>query len=171
VRRLWEHWGVHREIDPAELAAVTGGIPLFVTEYAALFRSPGSADRPDPRTALPGHPPERVRAVVTEHIDTLRPQAKAVLRDASVQGPRFWSEAVAAVGRREVAESERWLAHLERRHFLVRADHSSIPGSDEYVFRSAWVREVTRLSVLQPARREGRRRADAWLARRTPEIR
>lgn len=171
VRRLWEHWGVRREIDPAELAAVTGGIPLFVTEYAALFRSPGSADRPEPRTALPGHPPERVRAVVTEHIDTLRPQAKAVLREASVQGPRFWSEAVAAVGRREVAESERWLAHLERRHFLVRADHSSIPGSDEYVFRSAWVREVTRLSVLQPARREGRRRADAWLARRTPEIR
>ncbi|WP_329523480.1 AAA family ATPase [Streptomyces jietaisiensis] len=171
VSRLWEQWGVRHTLDRSDLTSVTGGIPLFVVEYAALFGRPSPAERAEVCGAWPEHLPERVRAVVTEHIDALRPQAKAVLRDASVQGPRFWSEAVAAVGGREVAECERWLAHLERRHFLVRADRSSIPGSDEYVFRSAWVREVTRLSVLQPARREGRRRADAWLAERAAGIR
>ncbi|MEV6485709.1 BTAD domain-containing putative transcriptional regulator [Streptomyces sp. NPDC051576] len=168
VTRLWERWGVMRRNAATDPAAVTGGNPLFVTEYAALFRPTESGVHASPPDPLTGQLPERVRAVVTEHIDALHPQAKAVLRDASVQGTRLWPAAVAAVGRREVAESERWLAHLERRHFLVRAARSSVPGSAEYVFRSAWVREVARLSVLQPARQEGRRRADAWLAERTP---
>ena len=171
VTRLWERWGVMRGIAATDPAAVTGGNPLFVTEYAALFRPTESGVHAGSTGTATAQLPERVRAVVTEHIDALHPQAKAVLRDASVQGTRLWPAAVAAVGRREVAESERWLAHLERRHFLVRAARSSVPGSAEYVFRSAWVREVTRFSVLQPARQEGRRRADAWLAARTPQLR
>lgn len=168
---LWGRWGVTPGIDVDHLTAMTGGNPLFVTEYAAMFRpaKPGTGQRTHQTES--GRPPERVQAVITEHIDTLHPQAKAVLRDASVQGARLWPEAVAAVGQREVADSRRWLDHLEQRHFLVRADRSSVPGSAEYAFRSAWVREVAQLSVLQSARLEGRRRADAWLAVRLPEHR
>ncbi|MER6531974.1 BTAD domain-containing putative transcriptional regulator [Streptomyces sp. NPDC001508] len=166
-----EEHGTRPGITPGDLARLTGGNPLFITEYASSLAAPangrGRADgRPDA-----GHPavPERVRAVVAEQIDALPGGAKAVLQDASVIGTTLWSGAVAAVGRRHPADTERWLTYLERRHILVRADRSAVPGSVEYAFRSEWVRQVVLQSLLQPAKEQVRHRAGAWRAALVPD--
>ncbi|MGW4733084.1 BTAD domain-containing putative transcriptional regulator [Streptomyces shenzhenensis] len=171
LQALCEERGTLPGITPAALAELTGGNPLFITEYAAARAAPANGRTGAEARRDAGHPPvpERVRAVVAEHIDALPGGAKAVLQDASVIGTTVWSGAVAAVGRRDPLDTERRLAYLERRHLLVRADRSAVPGSVEYAFRSEWVRQVVLQSLLQPAKEQVRHRAGAWRAALVPE--
>jgi class 3 adenylate cyclase/tetratricopeptide (TPR) repeat protein len=86
------------------LAAVgerSGGNPLFVRELVAATRAAGSAD------ALP----ETVETLITARIDTLAPEDRFLLRNASVLGARFELDLLAEVVADELAdidELDRW---------------------------------------------------------------
>jgi tetratricopeptide (TPR) repeat protein len=86
------------------LAAVgerSGGNPLFVRELVAAARAAGSVD------ALP----ETVETLITARIDTLAPEDRFLLRNASVLGARFELDLLAEVVADELAgidELDRW---------------------------------------------------------------
>ena len=45
--------------------------------------------------------PEPVQALISARLDTLSPQLKSLMQDASVLGKVFWTGALAAMGERE----------------------------------------------------------------------
>jgi class 3 adenylate cyclase/tetratricopeptide (TPR) repeat protein len=79
----------------------SGGNPLFVRELIAAARAAGSVD------ALP----ETVETLITTRIDTLAPEDRFLLRNASVLGARFELDLLAEVVAEELAgvnELDRW---------------------------------------------------------------
>ena len=73
-----------------------GGNPLYAEEVVRLLRDRGLLDD---RAALADVPlPETVQALIASRLDTLSPERKGLLQDASVLGKVFWSGAVAAIG-------------------------------------------------------------------------
>ncbi len=79
----------------------SGGNPLFVRELVAAARDAGSADTL----------PETVETLITSRIDTLSPEDRFLLRNASVLGARFELDVLAEVVGDElddVADLGRW---------------------------------------------------------------
>jgi class 3 adenylate cyclase/tetratricopeptide (TPR) repeat protein len=79
----------------------SGGNPLFVRELVAAARAAGSVD------ALP----ETVETLITTRIDTLAPEDRFLLRNASVLGARFELDLLSEVVAEELAgvnELDRW---------------------------------------------------------------
>lgn len=123
-----------------------GGNPLFAVEYARAGE-----------TGLPPH----VRRVVAARLDTLAPEAKAALVGASVLGPAFAADAVAAVCGIAEPAAAKLLDHLERREFLRRS-RRALPGRADYAFRHPVTREVAWSTISRAARAEREQRAAAW---------
>ncbi len=67
-----------------------GGNPLYAEQFARMLAEHDAIDD----LAVP----ETVQALVAARLDTLRPELKALLHDASVLGRVFWTGSVAAVG-------------------------------------------------------------------------
>ncbi len=112
------------------------------------------------RDATPGS----VLAVVSARIDRLEPNARRVLRAASVFGGQFWEGAVASLlGGSRHAETKAWLDHLSEREVIVKRGRGNFPGEDEYVFRHALVREAAYAMLVGEDRVLGHRLAGAWL--------
>ncbi|HEX3343991.1 MAG TPA: AAA family ATPase, partial [Polyangiaceae bacterium] len=110
-----------------------------------------------------GELPPTVLAMVEARLGALEPEARRVLRAASLFGATFWKAGVAAllgdgVGEHHVTAQ---LDELTRRELITPRE----PGrfADEYVFRHAIVREAA-YGMLTPAdRTAGHERAGGWL--------
>jgi predicted ATPase/class 3 adenylate cyclase len=132
------------DLAPEQLTAIidrAGGNPLFVQELVAAMRS---SDKD--MDALP----ESVEGVVTSRIDSLTPPDRALLRWASVLGPRFSGELVAQVleGDPDAAlDSESW----DRLSEFVERD-PYIAG--EFRFRHALIRDAAYEGLSFRRRRE-----------------
>ncbi|MGV2496575.1 helix-turn-helix transcriptional regulator [Pelagerythrobacter aerophilus] len=115
--------------EPAELRAITGGNPFFVTELLAAHQADGGEDVPD-----------SVRDSVNARLNRLRPMECAFLETVSVMpgafdaqllealfGPEGEALAMAGVGRKLLVEGTR--GALRFRHELVRlATLSRLPA-------------------------------------------
>ncbi|HEX8792914.1 MAG TPA: protein kinase [Polyangiaceae bacterium] len=113
-----------------------------------------------------GAMPETVLAMVEARLERLDPQARLVLRAASVFGTVFWRGAVAAlVGRDLKASLDDWLAILVDRELLVRRSGSRFAGEEEYQFRHALVRDAAYSMLTDADRSLGHRLAAQWLER------
>ncbi|WP_437492806.1 protein kinase [Sorangium sp. So ce1014] len=109
-------------------------------------------------------PPETVLAMVQAGLDALDPEARRVLRAASVFGEAFSEAGVAAlVGRAEVA---RELDELVGREAIVRLGVRSADGDAAYRFRHALLREAAYGMLTEGDRRLGHALAGGFLAER-----
>jgi serine/threonine protein kinase/tetratricopeptide (TPR) repeat protein len=109
--------------------------------------------------------PDTVLAMMQSRLEALEPEARGLMRAASVIGEAFWPGGVAALRGNplEVAKINDWLTALTDREFLRRRSDSKLPSELEYTFRHALVREAAYASFKEEERVLGHRLAAEWL--------
>ena len=125
------------------------------------------------RSVAEGHGdrlPETVVAMAQARIEGLEPEARHVLRAASVFGQVFWRGGVAALLQGSATQVHDWLDELVRRELVTARRDSRFSGEQEYVFRHALVREAAYAMLPERDRTVGHKLAGEWLAARvSPE--
>ena len=148
-----------RTLLPAEtqtaLLERAGGNPLYAEQFARMLVERGDVEN----LAVP----ETVQALVTARLDTLSPELKALLQDASVVGRVFWAGAVASMASRRPEDIRRDLNELARREFVRPVRVSSIDGEDEFSFWHALVRDVAYQQIPRSPRAEKHLAAASWV--------
>jgi tetratricopeptide (TPR) repeat protein len=111
--------------------------------------------------------PETVLAMVQERLQRLDPEARRVLRAASVFGQVFWQGGMKALlgGERSTDTLESRLNELCERELVVRRGDAKFPGEHEYAFRHALVRDAAYTTLTENDRQLGHRLAGDWLER------
>jgi ATP/maltotriose-dependent transcriptional regulator MalT len=105
--------------------------------------------------------PETVLAMVQTRLERLDPEARRVLRAASVFGGSFWRGGVEAL--LSSANAAAWLAELADQEVIALKEQGRFPREPEYRFRHALVREAAYGMLSDEDRALGHRLAGAWL--------
>jgi class 3 adenylate cyclase/tetratricopeptide (TPR) repeat protein len=147
------------------LVASAGGNPLYAEEYVRMLLDRGLLRRVGTswelaRTDLPL--PESLHAIVAARLDSLRPEEKTLLHDASVVGKSFWLGALSAVGGRARWSAEDLLYDLERKQLVRRERDSIVRSEPEFSFFHVIVRDVAYGQIPRSLRAEKHRRAAEW---------
>jgi len=150
---------LERSVLPAETQAAllerAGGNPLYTEQFVRMH-----VDREDfGDVSLP----ETVQALIAARLDTLGPESKALLHDASVLGKVFWTGALAAMGERSREEVLAGLRDLVRREFVRPARVSSMRDEEEFSFWHVLVRDVAYQQIPRAARATKHVRAADWI--------
>jgi len=122
-----------------------GGNPLYAEQYVRMLAERGSAEEL----------PESVQGIIAARLDSLPPEEKALLQDASVAGKVFWLGALGA--------TERQLHALQQKEFVQRARRSSVEGETEYAFKHLLVRDVAYGQIPRSDRAEKHVRTAEWI--------
>ena len=150
---------LERAVLPVEtqeqLLDQAGGNPLYAEEFVRLLSDRGISGEAEV--------PESVQALIAARLDTLPPERKALLQDASVLGKVFWAGALAAMGERDLATVEQALHELARKELVRPARTSSMGGEREYAFWHVLVRDVCYGQIPRAARAARHQAAAAWL--------
>lgn len=143
------------------LVAGAEGNPFYVEELVRMLIEEGVIDRSsEPWKVDAGRlaglkvPPTLV-GVLQARLDGLAPAERELAQRAAVVGRVFWDAAVDA--------SPEALAALETREMVRRRRTSAFPGTAEYIFKHALLRDVAYEGVLLKNRKEHHRRAAEWL--------
>ena len=156
---------LERAVLPAEtqqqLLEQAGGNPLYAEEFVRLLSDRGIGEEAEV--------PESVQALIAARLDTLSPERKALLQDASVLGKVFWAGAIAAMGGRDPAEVEQVLHELARKELVRPARTSSMEDEHEYAFWHVLVRDVCYGQIPRLARAGRHEAAAAWLEEQAGE--
>ena len=160
---------LERAVLPAEtqqaLLERAGGNPLYAEEFVRLL-----ADRDLLSGTLEDvQLPDSVQALIAARLDTLSPERKSLLQDASVMGKLFWAGAVAEMGERDPHEVELALHELARKELVRPGRTSSMAGEAEYGFWHLLVRDVCYSQIPRAARAARHRAAASWLERQAGE--
>ena len=109
--------------------------------------------------------PDSVIGMVQARLDAEGPEARRVLRAASVFGERFSQGGVAALlgGEGELGHAGEWLELLSSRELVARAASAARRGDVEYTFTHALVREAAYAMLTADDRVLGHRLAGGWL--------
>ncbi len=108
--------------------------------------------------------PETVVAMVQSRLAALEPDARWVLRAASIFGEVFWKGAtVALLGEMRANRALDWLSLLVQQEVLVRRQESRFPGEEEFAFRHALLREGAYALLTEEDHALGHRLAGEWL--------
>jgi predicted ATPase len=109
--------------------------------------------------------PETVLALVQSRLEQLEPEARRVVRAASVFGEVFWRGAVAALlgGASEARDVDAWLRTVVEREVFSAGRESSFPGEREYRFQHGLLRDAAYAMLTESDRKTGHRLAGAWL--------
>jgi class 3 adenylate cyclase/tetratricopeptide (TPR) repeat protein len=145
------------------------GNPFFMEETVKMLVDKGALE-----TAVEGwsvHPekllatpvPQSLTGVLQARLDGLPPQEKLALQQASVIGPVFWDQALAAL---DAAAPEALPTLVQRELILLRVD-AALDRVREYVFKHQILHQVTYDTLLKRSRREWHAKAAAWLAQLT----
>jgi hypothetical protein len=155
---------LERAVLPAEtqqaLLERAGGNPLYAEEFVRLLTDRGG---------LEGEVvvPESVQALIAARLDTLSPERKGLLQDASVLGKVFWAGALAVMGERELGGVEQALHELARKELVRPSRTSSMEAEAEYGFWHALVRDVCYGQIPRASRAERHQQAAAWIEEKT----
>ncbi|MCC6523861.1 MAG: AAA family ATPase [Polyangiaceae bacterium] len=147
-------------VDAAGVAAIverSGGNAFFLEELVRVAAE-----------GRVGALPETVLAMVQARLEALDPEARRVLRAASVYGAAFWHGGVGALLGRAAerpAALERALELLCERELVYHRADCRFPREHEYAFRSLTVREAAYALLTPEDQRLGHRLAGAWLER------
>jgi class 3 adenylate cyclase/tetratricopeptide (TPR) repeat protein len=151
---------LERSVLPAETQAAllerAGGNPLYTEQFVRMH-----VDREDSADVLP----ETVQALIAARLDTLGPELKALLHDASILGKVFWTGALAAMGDRTRADVLAGVRDLVRREFVRPARASSMRDQEEFSFWHVLVRDVAYQQIPRAARADKHVRAAEWIER------
>ena len=110
--------------------------------------------------------PDSVLSVVEARLEALEPDARRVLRAASVFGQFFWPSGVAAILGDADEQAQAWIATLSQREIVAPRAQSRFDDEPELTFRHVLVRD-TAYSMLTPDDRAlAHRAAAAWLEAR-----
>jgi serine/threonine protein kinase/tetratricopeptide (TPR) repeat protein len=107
--------------------------------------------------------PETVLAMVQARLEALSPEARRVLRGASVYGQAFWGSGLGALLADKNADLVFLLSDLVDRELIERRGEGRFPGEQEYVFRHALVREAAYAMLTADDRALGHTLAGEWL--------
>ncbi len=118
--------------------------------------------------AAPGAPlglPETVLSMVQARLGALEPEARRLLRAASVFGQTFWRGGVVALlaGQDGEAHVTAWLDELCLRESVTRREETRFHGEQEYVFRHAFIAEAAYSMLTDKDRSIGHKLAAEWL--------
>ena len=160
---------LERVVLPAEtqqaLLERAGGNPLYAEEFVRLLADRGLLSGTLQDVQLP----DSVQALIAARLDTLSPERKSLLQDASVMGKLFWAGAVAEMGSRDPREVELALHELARKELVRPGRTSSMAGEAEYGFWHLLVRDVCYGQIPRVARAARHRAAASWLERQAGE--
>lgn len=158
---------------PAEVQAALldrcGGNPLYAEEFVRMLLDRGILERRGRTLVLASDGdvpvPETVRALVAARLDTLPPDRKSLLQDASVVGKVFWSGAVASMSGLDARDVVEALHALVRKELIRPARTSSVRGQSEYSFWHLLIRDVAYAQIPRAARARKHRAAAEWIER------
>ena len=157
---------LERAVLPAEtqqqLLESAGGNPLYAEEFVRLIIDRGELGT---GAALP----DSVQALIAARLDTLTPERKGLLQDASVLGKVFWAGALAEMGDRDPAEVEQALHELSRKELVRPSRTSSMDGEAEYAFWHALVCDVAYAQIPRAGRSSRHQQAAAWIETKAGE--
>ncbi|MCG8416814.1 MAG: protein kinase [Proteobacteria bacterium] len=136
----------------AALVEHADGNPFYLEELA--------------RAAAAGHndTPETAIAMRLVQIHKLHPNARQVLRAASVFGESFWSGGVAEL-LDDRATTVHWLRKLTDKGLIIASPSSHFSDEQEYRFAHCLTREAAYSTLTDADRHLGRRLAQGWLQR------
>ena len=130
--------------DREELAAKSGGVPLFMVELGRALTS-------DSESRIPA----RLSELMAARIDSLEPAARDLLAAASIVGSTFWAETIDA-------RDSPGLAILLEREFIGENRPSSVPGASEYRFRHDLILDAAYQRLLRADRAAGHLATARW---------
>ena len=174
----------------SQIVQAAGGNAFFLEElirsYSGGARSTPKLDLPPMsgsalrRSMMPVVLPETVLTMVQARLEALEPEARRVLRAASVFGQTFWRGSVVALlagtyadnvpagmspsaGENEGAQVGAWLDELAIREIVTRRDSTKFKNELEYHFRHAFVAEAAYTMLTDKDRVLGHKLAAQWL--------
>lgn len=111
--------------------------------------------------------PETVLALVQSRLERLPPEARRVVRAASIFGETFWRAGIAeTLGQaRSANDLDAWLEALVQREVFEPRQESRFPVESEYKFRHGLLREAAYAMTTDMDRITGHALAGAWLER------
>ncbi len=137
-----------------------GGNPLFAEEFVRMLRDGGESGAAA-STDIPI--PDSLQSLVVARLDSLAPDLKDVVHDASVVGKVFWPGAVAAVGETTPDEVMVRLPFLLRHGLIIGRETSIVEGESEFAFRHDVTLEVAYQQIPKAGRARKHRNAAAWV--------
>jgi class 3 adenylate cyclase/tetratricopeptide (TPR) repeat protein len=156
---------------PAEMHTAllerAGGNPLYAEEFVrmlsdrGILRATGRALDIDQDADIVL--PDNVQALIAARLDTLAPERKSLLHDASVVGKVFWAEALAALAEGDEGDVRQGLHELTRKELVRPARTSSLVGSEEYSFWHALIRDVSYSHIPRAQRLAKHKAVAAWI--------
>ena len=141
----------------AWLVEQSDGHPLYLEELIRAAARGGADDGAE-------RGGDTVRAMVEMRLGRLDPEARRVLRIASIFGETFWAGGVAALFGDPV-ELARRLGELAGEELVVRHAAARFAGEQEFAFRHALVREAAYATLTDEDQQLGHRLAGEWLER------
>jgi class 3 adenylate cyclase/tetratricopeptide (TPR) repeat protein len=152
------------------LMARAGGNPLYAEEFVRMLIDRGVLVRRGAAWELTAGEdqipvPESVHALIAARLDTLPPERKSLLQDASVIGKVFWAGAVADMGGLDRDAVRDGLHELARKELLRPARRPSIEGEIEYAFWHVLIRDVAYQQIPRTLRAEKHVAAAEWIER------
>jgi tetratricopeptide (TPR) repeat protein len=142
-------------VDASQVARIVGraeGIPFSIEE---LVRAEARGQEESPDTVL---------AMAQRRLEGLDPEARQVLRAASIFGPRFWKGGVLAlVGQAKARIADDTFEQLARDEVIAPVRTSKLWGEQEFEFRHGIVQDAAYAMLTDADRELGHRLAATWL--------
>jgi eukaryotic-like serine/threonine-protein kinase len=159
-----------------------GGVPGSGKRSRLQDAGAGAASGPNPsrRSVVPVVLPETVLTMVQARLEAFEPEARRVLRAASVFGQTFWRGGVVALlngarandvppgmrpsaGENSDAQVMAWLDELAVREIVTRREQPKFRSETEYLFRHSFVAEAAYSMLTDKDRGIGHKLAAQWL--------
>ena len=105
--------------------------------------------------------PQSIRLLIAARLDTLPVDEKELLQDASVSGTVTWDGLLAEVS--DVADRRAALRGLAARGLLHRNPRSTYPGTTEYEWKHALIRDVAYRALPKAVRAQRHAQVADWL--------
>jgi class 3 adenylate cyclase/tetratricopeptide (TPR) repeat protein len=164
---------LHKAVLPAEtqerLLEQAGGNPLYAEEFVRMLTDQGVIGDGGELVDRDIRVPDTVQAQIAARLDTLPPERKTLLHDASVVGKVFWTGIVAEMGDRDDSGARAGLHELARKELVRAARTSSVKDQAEYSFWHALVRDVAYSQIPRAERAQKHIAAAEWIERMAGE--
>jgi tetratricopeptide (TPR) repeat protein len=109
--------------------------------------------------------PETVLSLMQSRLERLEPEARRIVRAASIFGEVFWADGVKSLVGSTDGGVDAWLETLAEREVLTTAHDGRFLGERECAFRHGLLREAAYAMLTDRDRTTGHRLAGAWLER------
>ena len=124
----------HAEKAADLVATRAGGNPFFAEEMARMLADEGTIETAE----LPG----TVQALLAARLDSLEPNERQLLQQASVVGRTFWEGSLSSVARDAGFDLHDALVSLQEKDLVVPSTGSQLAGEEEYAFKHVLIRDV-----------------------------